>query len=66
MDEVRVEGLIKNYQDNGEMDSVDPALVMLKQWPASKQNRNYSDKNRGLEQLSAQVIFLDTRQSVKS
>lgn len=51
MDEVRVEGLIKKYQDNGEMDSVDPALVMLKQWPASKQNRNYPDKNRGLEQL---------------
>ncbi|XP_022805180.1 uncharacterized protein LOC111342367 [Stylophora pistillata] len=51
MDEVRVEGLIKKYQNSGEIDSVDPALVMLKQWPASKQNRNDPDKNRGLEQL---------------
>ncbi|PFX12861.1 Transient receptor potential cation channel subfamily A member 1 [Stylophora pistillata] len=59
MDEVRVEGLIKKYQDNGEMDSVDPALVMLKQWPASKQNRNYPDKNRGLEQLKTVVAVLD-------
>lgn len=51
MDEVRVERLIKQFLDGGEMDSEDPALVMLKQWPANKQNRDNPEKNRGLEQL---------------
>lgn len=52
MDEVRVERLIKQFLDGGEMDSEDPALVIrLKQWPANKQNRDNPDKNRGLEQL---------------
>ena len=51
MDEVRVERLINQFLDGGEMDCEDPALVMLKQWPANKQNRDNPDKNRGLEQL---------------
>ena len=37
MDEVTVERLIQKYKDNGELDDEDPALLMLKQWPASKQ-----------------------------
>jgi len=52
MDEVRVERLIQNYRDNGELVSEDPALVMFKKWPASKQYQdNYSDCLPGLEQL---------------
>ena len=51
MDEVRVERLIENYKNNGELASEDPALVMLKKWPASKQYRHNSDHLPGLEQL---------------
>ena len=50
MDEVRVERLIQKYKDNGELASEDPALVMLKQWPAYKQYKDNSDKLPGLEQ----------------
>ncbi|XP_022777940.1 uncharacterized protein LOC111319429 [Stylophora pistillata] len=49
MDEVRVERLIQSYKDNGELDSEDPALTMLKHWPASKQYKNKPDKLPGLE-----------------
>jgi len=51
MDEVRVERLIQKYKDNGELASEDPALVMLKKWPASKQYQDNSDRLPGLEQL---------------
>ena len=51
MDEVRVERLIQKYKDNGELASEDPALVMLKKWPASKQYQSNSDQLPGLEQL---------------
>ena len=51
MDEVRVERLIQKYKDNGELDSEDPALVMLKKWPSSKQYQCNSDRLPGLEQL---------------
>ena len=51
MDEVRVERLIQKYKDNGELASEDPALVMLKKWPASKQHQYNSDRLPGLEQL---------------
>ena len=51
MNEVRVEIIIQNYKDNGELDSEDPALVMLKQWPASKQYKDRPDKLPGLEKL---------------
>ena len=51
MDEVRVERLIQKYKDNGELGSEDPALVMLKKWPASKQYQANSDRLPGLEQL---------------
>ena len=37
--------------DNGEVESEDPALVMLKQWPASKQYKDYPEKLPGLEKL---------------
>ncbi|XP_022809422.1 uncharacterized protein LOC111346398 [Stylophora pistillata] len=50
MDEVQVERLIQKYKDNGEVDSEDPALVMLKQWPASKQFKDNPEKLPGLEQ----------------
>ena len=51
MDEVRVERLIQKYKDSGELVSEDPALVMLKKWPASKQYHDNSDHLPGLEQL---------------
>ena len=53
MDEVRVQRLIQKYKDNlnGELASEDPALVMLKKWPASKQYQDNSDRLPGLEQL---------------
>ena len=51
MNEVRVERIIQNYKDNGELDSEDPALVMLKQWPASKEYKGRPDKLPGLEKL---------------
>ena len=50
IDEVRVERLIQKYKDNGELVSEDPALVMLKKWPASKQYQANSDCSPGLEQ----------------
>jgi len=51
MDEVRVERLIQKYKDSGELASEDPALVMLKKWPALKQYQYNSDRLLGLEQL---------------
>ena len=51
MDEVRVKRLIQKYKDSGELVSEDPALVMLKKWPASKQYQDNSDCLPGLEQL---------------
>ena len=51
MDEVHVEKLIWKYKDSGELDSEDPALLMLKKWPASEQYKDNPDKLRGLEQL---------------
>ena len=45
--------MIQNYKECGELDSedIDPALVMLKQWPASTQYKNRPDKLPGLEKL---------------
>ncbi|XP_022799937.1 transient receptor potential cation channel subfamily A member 1-like [Stylophora pistillata] len=62
MDEVRVERLIQNYKVNGELDGEDPALVMLKHWPASKQYKDKPDKLPGLEKLVNQFleIMLDS------
>ena len=51
MDDVSVERLIQDYKNNGELASEDPALLMLKNWPASKQYKDNSDKLPGLEQL---------------
>ena len=51
MDEVRVERLIQKYKDSGELVSEDPALKMLKKWPASKQYQDNSGRLPGLEQL---------------
>lgn len=49
MDQVTVERLIQKYKDNGELDDEDPALLMLKLWPAYQYKVN-SDKLSGLEQ----------------
>ena len=54
MDEVHVERLI---QDRGEFVSGDPAFVMLKQWPASKQYKDNPEKLPGLEQLVCNYKF---------
>ena len=51
MNEVHVEKLIWKYKDSGELDSEDPALLMLKKWPASEQYKDNPDELRGLEQL---------------
>lgn len=50
MDEVHVERLIQKYKDGGKLDSEDPALLMLKQWPGSEKCKDDSDKLRALEQ----------------
>ena len=50
MDEVTVERLIQKYKDNGELDDEDPALLTLKQWPASKQYIDNPEKLPGFEQ----------------
>ena len=60
MDEVRVERLIQKYKDSGELASEDPALVMLKKWPASKQYRDNSDRLPGLEQLVCIMYKIST------
>ena len=57
MDEVHVERLIQKYKDRGEFVSEDPALVMLKQWPASKQYKDNPEKLPGLEQLVCNYKF---------
>ena len=49
MDQVTVERLIQKYKDNGELGE-DPALLMLKLWPASNQYKVNPDKLSGLEQ----------------
>lgn len=51
MNEVQVEGMIQRYRDNGELDSEDPALIILKQWPLSERFRNEPDKLASLEKL---------------
>lgn len=50
MDQVTVERLIQKYKDNRELDDEDPALLMLKLWPASNQYKVNPDKLSGLEQ----------------
>ncbi|XP_022807164.1 uncharacterized protein LOC111344217 [Stylophora pistillata] len=62
VDEVRVERLIQSYKVNGKLDGEDPALVMLKHWPASKQYKDKPDKLPGLEKLVNQFleIMLDS------
>ncbi|PFX13146.1 hypothetical protein AWC38_SpisGene22797 [Stylophora pistillata] len=50
MDQVHVERLIQKYKDGGELSSEDPALLMLKKWPVSKQLKDNPDKLLGLEQ----------------
>lgn len=54
MDEVRVERLIQKFKDNGELVHEDPALVMLKRWPMSKQYKDNEDRLPSLEQLVCQ------------
>ena len=51
MDEVTVERLIQKYKDNGELDCDDPALSMLKAWPASRKYKSNPVKLPGLEQV---------------
>ena len=58
MNEVRVQRLIQKYKDNGELESEDPALVMLKTWPTSKRYKGNPDKLLGLEQLVCRLCKL--------
>lgn len=51
MTEVRVKRMIQKYQECGELDSEDPALVMLKQWPASTHYKDRPKKPPGPEKL---------------
>lgn len=51
MDEVNVEKLIQKFKDSGELESEDPALLMLKKWPTAKQYQENSEKLSGLEKL---------------
>ncbi|XP_022806758.1 uncharacterized protein LOC111343832 [Stylophora pistillata] len=56
MDEVTVEKLIHTFKENGELDSEDPALLMLKKWPASQQYQENPDKLPGLEKLVNRLL----------
>nr|XP_058959432.1 uncharacterized protein LOC131786393 [Pocillopora verrucosa] len=56
IDEVQVERLIQTYKDNGELDSEDPALLMLKIWPSSKQYKDNPEKLQGLEELINRLL----------
>nr|XP_058963288.1 transient receptor potential cation channel subfamily A member 1-like [Pocillopora verrucosa] len=58
MGEVHVERMIQKYKDRGEIDLEleDPALVMLKQWPASKRYQDNPDKLPSLEQQINQLL----------
>ncbi|XP_027057607.1 uncharacterized protein LOC113684429 [Pocillopora damicornis] len=56
MDEVHVERLIQKYKDGGKLDSEDPALLMLKQWPGSEKCKDDSDKLRALEQQINRIL----------
>lgn len=49
MDEVHVERLIQKYKNSGEFELEDPALVVLKQWPVSRQYKDNPEKLPGLE-----------------
>ena len=49
MDEVHVERLIQKYKNSGEFELEDPALVVLKQWPVSRQHKDNPEKLPGLE-----------------
>lgn len=51
MHEGYVERLIQKYKDDGELNSEDPALVMLKTWPTSRQYNDKPDKLPGLQRL---------------
>ena len=51
MDEVTVEKLIQEFKNNGELDCEDPALFMLKKWPASEQYQENPEKLPGLKKL---------------
>ena len=57
MDEVRVERLVQKYKESGELDSEDPALLMLKKWPVSKQCKDNAEKLPGLEQQVNRYTF---------
>ncbi|XP_066015528.1 uncharacterized protein [Pocillopora verrucosa] len=56
MSEVRIKRMIQKYKDNGELDSEDPALLMLKTWPASGKYKDNPDRLPGLEQLINQLL----------
>lgn len=51
MDNVCVECMIQKYKESGQVVNEDPALLMLKQWPASRQYRDNPEDLPGLEQM---------------
>lgn len=57
MDEVRVERLVQKYKESGELDSEDPALLMLKKWLVSKQCKDNAEKLPGPEQQVNRYTF---------
>lgn len=56
---MQIENLIQEYKDNGEQEGKDPALLMLKQWPASSQYKDNSDQLQGLEQKVWKLITVE-------
>ena len=59
IDEVSVERLVQKYKESGELDSEDPALLMLKKWPVSKQCKDNAEKLPGLEhQVSRYAVCM--------
>ena len=60
MDEVRVGRLIDKWKSNGQLDTEDPLLVILKNWPNSRKYKGRPELLPGLEQqvLSDKIIII--------
>ena len=56
---MQIENLIQEYKDNGEQEGEDPALLMLKLWPASSQYKDNSDQLQGLGQKVCKLISVE-------
>ncbi|PFX15199.1 hypothetical protein AWC38_SpisGene20588 [Stylophora pistillata] len=66
MDEVSVQSMIQKYKDSGQLACKDPALLMLKRWPASKQFKNNPEDLLALEQTVNRFLEILLESEVNS